>query len=345
MQRDEQRREFEGGREREQGRGRSDVESEGMEGGGRSGQRYSGREDRSGPEQRGEDYRAYGYGGESYGGSRQGQGGYGGRYFGTDYPGQGYSAGQGYGALGQGGVGQDSGGGRGAGGGGYGGRGQGYGSQSDAEQGGRGHSREDRSFGGSRYGRAESTLPERGDYGSQGRGYASRFSGGGPGYGPQSRFEERPGWGSIGGMAQSQDWERSGQRRGGYSNIFDEERGRGSRQGQSFRGRGPKGYARSDERIREDVSSRLEDAEDLDPSEVSVEVDDGQVKLSGQVDSRWAKRYCEDLAYQVRGVKNVQNQLDVEGREREQGRQAEGEQERQRRSRTEAEPIQQQANP
>lgn len=109
-----------------------------------------------------------------------------------------------------------------------------------------------------------------------------------------------------------------------YSNIFDEERGMltGARQGRaggrrrSFRGTGPKGYVRSDASIREDVCERLTVAPELDPSEVSVEVADGEVKLTGSVDTRWAKRYCEDLAYSVRGVMDVQNQLRITTRVR-----------------------------
>ncbi len=79
----------------------------------------------------------------------------------------------------------------------------------------------------------------------------------------------------------------------------------------SFRGIGPKGYVRSDARILEDVSERLADAHDLDPSDVTVEVAEGEVKLSGSVESRWAKRYCEDLAYSVRGVQEVHNHLTI----------------------------------
>ncbi|MGH6957889.1 MAG: BON domain-containing protein, partial [Caulobacteraceae bacterium] len=77
------------------------------------------------------------------------------------------------------------------------------------------------------------------------------------------------------------------------------------------RGRGPKGYRRSDERIREDVSDRLTDDAFVDASEVEVEVSGGEVTLNGWVASRAAKRRAEDCADSVMGVCHVQNNLRV----------------------------------
>ena len=48
----------------------------------------------------------------------------------------------------------------------------------------------------------------------------------------------------------------------------------------SFRGRGPKNYQRSDERIREDVCERLTYDERVDASDVEVDVREGVVRLS-----------------------------------------------------------------
>lgn len=79
----------------------------------------------------------------------------------------------------------------------------------------------------------------------------------------------------------------------------------------SHRGRGPKGYTRSDERIREDVNDRLSDDAYLDASEIEVSVSDGEVTLIGTVENRIDKRRAEDLADDISGVKNVQNQLRV----------------------------------
>lgn len=77
------------------------------------------------------------------------------------------------------------------------------------------------------------------------------------------------------------------------------------------RGKGPKNYTRSEERIREDVSDQLCDDSFLDASGIEVSVKDGEVTLNGEVDSRYSKHRAEDLAEDVTGVKNVQNNLRV----------------------------------
>lgn len=81
------------------------------------------------------------------------------------------------------------------------------------------------------------------------------------------------------------------------------------------RGRGPKGYKRSDSRIEEDVNDRLTDDPYLDASDIEVSVKDGEVTLSGLVAQREDKRRAEDLAELVSGVTNVQNNLRVRPRE------------------------------
>lgn len=91
---------------------------------------------------------------------------------------------------------------------------------------------------------------------------------------------------------------------GGYLDISEQQRGR------SLRGIGPKGYTRGDTQIRDEVCERLEDA-DLDPSDVTVTVEAGAVKLTGTVEDRWIKRNIEDIAHQARGVKDVRNELRV----------------------------------
>jgi len=80
---------------------------------------------------------------------------------------------------------------------------------------------------------------------------------------------------------------------------------------QSHRGKGPKGYRRSDERIKEDVSDRLTDNDALDASDVEIDVKEGCVILVGSVSDRWAKRLAEDLTENVAGVRDVENRLRV----------------------------------
>jgi hypothetical protein len=79
-----------------------------------------------------------------------------------------------------------------------------------------------------------------------------------------------------------------------------------------YAGRGPKGYQRSDERIRETVSEALARDGDLDASEIEVSVERGEVTLNGSVPNRWSKRLAEDLAQDLPGVKELHNRLRVE---------------------------------
>jgi len=98
-------------------------------------------------------------------------------------------------------------------------------------------------------------------------------------------------WGSEGG--------------GGYST--------GSQQSnrQSFAGRGPQGYRRSDERITEDINEELTQDPELDASGISVEVKNGEVVLKGSVPDRESKRRAEEIAESCSGVKDIQNQIRV----------------------------------
>ncbi|WHS91043.1 BON domain-containing protein (plasmid) [Sinorhizobium kummerowiae] len=92
--------------------------------------------------------------------------------------------------------------------------------------------------------------------------------------------------------------------------LGDEEAER-RRELDQHRGKGPKGYTRSDARIQEDVSDRLSDEGMLDASDIAVSVTNGAVQLSGLVDTKWAKRRAEDCAEAVSGVKHVQNNLRI----------------------------------
>jgi hypothetical protein len=78
-----------------------------------------------------------------------------------------------------------------------------------------------------------------------------------------------------------------------------------------YRGRGPKNWRRSDERIREDVNEELTRHPDVDASEIDTAVINNEVTLTGTVDSRYEKREAEDCAWCVSGVRDVHNQLRV----------------------------------
>jgi osmotically-inducible protein OsmY len=78
--------------------------------------------------------------------------------------------------------------------------------------------------------------------------------------------------------------------------------------------RGPKGYKRTDERIKDDIYERLVRAEDIDSSDVSVEVSDGKVTLEGTVSERREKHAIEDLVMECFGVQDVENRIRVASR-------------------------------
>lgn len=224
----------------------------------------------------------YGYGGSYSEGSRQGYGGYGGGG-GRDYGREDF----GYGRGGYGGREYD----RGYTGGSYGtGSGRGYGGGYGAD-----------------YGR---------DYGDYGYGSGRTYGGGY--YGRSGYDRERYGRDYEGGRSREDRgwWDRASDEVASWFGDEEAERRRRMDERRArHRGRGPKGYRRSDDRIKEDVSDRLSDDWYLDASDIEVNVDSGEVTLSGTVDSRSDKRRAEDLAESVSGVTNVENRLRVKQRD------------------------------
>ncbi|MDQ3340722.1 MAG: BON domain-containing protein [Myxococcota bacterium] len=79
------------------------------------------------------------------------------------------------------------------------------------------------------------------------------------------------------------------------------------------RGKGPHGYIRSDDRIREHICEALHEDDHIDASHIEVVVKNGEVMLTGTVEDRRQKRLAEDLVEHMPGVKDVQNQLRVGG--------------------------------
>jgi hypothetical protein len=145
----------------------------------------------------------------------------------------------------------------------------------------------------------------RGGYGSGGS-----YGAGGGGYGAGSRgFSE-----SIGGYGQGTG-SYGQESRGGEGGTF----GRYQQQGE-HRGKGPKGYTRSDDRIKEQVCECLADDHMLDASDIDVHVKGGEVTLGGTVSDRQAKRRAEDLLEHLGGVNHVQNNLRVKDQNSETGK-------------------------
>ncbi|MCA1662982.1 MAG: BON domain-containing protein, partial [Myxococcales bacterium] len=102
--------------------------------------------------------------------------------------------------------------------------------------------------------------------------------------------------------------ERSMGDRGGYRSEYENRDLRARPMG-----RAPKGYQRSDERIKEDVCDRLMHSW-VDAENVEIDVRSGEVVLAGTVEDRQSKREIEDIADRVLGVKDVQNNIRVRPR-------------------------------
>ena len=72
-------------------------------------------------------------------------------------------------------------------------------------------------------------------------------------------------------------------------------------------GKGPKAQRRTDSAIQEDITKLLTSDNFLDALNILVEVNNGGVKLSGNVSEQNDKQRAEDLATAVPGVVNVEN--------------------------------------
>lgn len=89
-------------------------------------------------------------------------------------------------------------------------------------------------------------------------------------------------------------------------------RGSSDARARGFAGVGPRGYRRSDLRVREAVHEALRDAGDVDATDVEVEVVQGEVTLSGTVPTRAMKRAAELSVENLPGVGDVINRVRVE---------------------------------
>lgn len=84
-----------------------------------------------------------------------------------------------------------------------------------------------------------------------------------------------------------------------------------SSQGPRTARRAPKGYRRSDERVREVLCERLMQDDHIDSSDVEVRVSDGKVLLEGTVPERYMKHAIEDMADACPGVAEIENRIRV----------------------------------
>jgi hypothetical protein len=79
----------------------------------------------------------------------------------------------------------------------------------------------------------------------------------------------------------------------------------------SHRGRGPKGYKRTDDLLKEIICEQLTDDPFIDARDVSVEIENSEVTLHGSVPERRQKYAIEDLVADVAGVNEIHNHLSV----------------------------------
>jgi len=174
--------------------------------------------------------------------------------------------------------------------------------------------RRDYGGGGGGYGYYGGSYPGGGGNYGQGGGFGSytrdyeRNYGRGSAYGDYGRRENRGYEGRGYGNRERDWWDRATDE---VSSWFGDEDAQRRRQMDEYRGRGPKNYSRSDERIREDVSDSLTDDPLVDASEIDVNVSNQEVTLSGTVHTRQQRRLAEDRAEAVSGVKHVQNNLRI----------------------------------
>jgi osmotically-inducible protein OsmY len=148
---------------------------------------------------------------------------------------------------------------------------------------------------------------------------------------PESRGDDRR-WGGYGGYS-GEEADRDWARQWGYVERGQQSRGREwpeaepSYEGQRYRGqgsgydmwaapgphagRGPRGYQRSDDRIKDDICERMSQHGQLDASDIEVRVVNAEVTIEGTVTDRQAKRLAEDIAEAVNGVREVHNQVRV----------------------------------
>jgi osmotically-inducible protein OsmY len=146
-----------------------------------------------------------------------------------------------------------------------------------------------------------------GSYGDRNRNFNEGMSQGRGGYGHSGRdYDERN-------RGDRNWWDRAADEVSSWFGDDEAERRRDhdrQTQGQ-HKGKGPKNYSRTDDRIKDDVNDRLSDDPFIDATEIEVTVMSGEVTLTGIVDHRSTKRRVEDIAESVSGVKNVENRIRV----------------------------------
>jgi osmotically-inducible protein OsmY len=116
---------------------------------------------------------------------------------------------------------------------------------------------------------------------------------------------------------QAREWSENQMDRGEYYASRRRQSQPDWRQPGPFSGIGPVGYRRSDERVHEEICERLTQHAQIDARQIEVEVRDGEVTLTGEVENRRMKRMVEANVERIAGVIDVHNRLKMRDPSRE----------------------------
>ena len=127
-------------------------------------------------------------------------------------------------------------------------------------------------------------------------------------WGHQGQYDRYQYNSGIGRQGQSGWMGSSSYGEGSVDRDYDSQMGMGH---SSFTGKGPKGYKRSDDRIKEEVCETLARNPRIDASDIEVKVEEACVTLSGTVESKEIKRAAEMAIENLSGVDDVKNEIRV----------------------------------
>lgn len=99
--------------------------------------------------------------------------------------------------------------------------------------------------------------------------------------------------------------------RNSYSSDFDPSYKDQYEIKRNYYGFGPKGYRRSDQKLKDEARLLLNQDPILDSSNINIEVFNNVIYLRGFVDSRKDKKRAELLIEDIFGIEDIQNQLKI----------------------------------
>lgn len=76
-------------------------------------------------------------------------------------------------------------------------------------------------------------------------------------------------------------------------------------------GKGPKGWKRSDDKVKEDACDALYMSSEVDATNIEVKVIDNCIYLQGTVEDRYTKRLAEQCVESVQGADDIRNELRI----------------------------------